>query len=293
MTTAVTRPLVLAAEAWRQRRAGHEQRVDALVGKDLHRRRSGIKHPVAYFLFTYYSYRPGQLRRWHPGAGAVLEGADPSDLGHGYVARARGVTLDVTGVYKRRGAAIARIRQLLEVTASRTPHFGCFGLHEWAMVYGQNPDEVRHRDWPLRLDPAPVLAQNRVRCSHFDAFRFFTPAARPLNLLQPTRESQLANEQPGCLHANMDLYKHSYKLSPLVPSELVADCFELARDIRTLDMRASPYDLTALSYSPVRIETIEGRNEYVQAQRSFAERAAPLRTRLMAECDRLLAASDR
>ncbi len=55
-------------------------------------------------------------------------------------------------------------------------------------------------------------------------------------------------------------------------------------------MRASPYDLTALGYSPVRIETIEGRNEYVQAQRSFAERAAPLRTRLMVECDRLLAA---
>lgn len=42
---------------------------------------------------------------------------------------------------------------------------------------------------------------------------------------------------------NMDLYKWAYKLSPLVPSELVADCFALAREIRTLDMRASPYDL--------------------------------------------------
>ena len=30
----------------------------------------------------------------------------------------------------------------------------------------------------------------------------------------------------------MDLYKWAYKLSPLVPSELVADCFELAREIR-------------------------------------------------------------
>ncbi len=97
----------------------------------------------------------------------------------------------------------------------------------------------------------------------------------------------------------MDLYKHAFRLSPLVPSdgvddaparggELVADCFELARDIRVLDMRASPYDLTELGYSPVRVETAEGKQEYVAAQRSFAERGAPLRGELIAECERLL-----
>lgn len=47
---------------------------------------------------------------------------------------------------------------------------------------------------------------------------------------------------------NRDLYKWAYKLSPLVPSELVADCFALARKIRTLDVRASPYDLADLGY---------------------------------------------
>ena len=56
----------------------------------LHRRRTGVKHPVADFLFTYYSYRPAQLRRWHPGAGVVLADADPSDLGPEYVASAAG-----------------------------------------------------------------------------------------------------------------------------------------------------------------------------------------------------------
>ena len=86
----------------------------------------------------------------------------------------------------------------------------------------------------------------------------------------------------------MDLYKHAYKLSPLVASELVADCFELARQIRTLDMRASPYDLSELGFPPIRVETAEGRHEYAQAQRSFSERAAPLRARLIAECDRVL-----
>jgi len=79
----------------------------------------------------------------------------------------------------------------------------------------------------------------------------------------------------------MDLYKWAYKIVPLIPSELVADCFELARDIRILDMRASPYDLSGLGFEPVRIETPAGRAEYVAAQRSFAERAAALRRRLI------------
>ncbi len=87
----------------------------------------------------------------------------------------------------------------------------------------------------------------------------------------------------------MDLYKHAFRLSPLVASELVADCFELAWDIRELDMRASPYDLADLGYEPVRIETPAGKQEYVAAQRVFAERGAPLRRRLVEECDRLLA----
>ena len=87
----------------------------------------------------------------------------------------------------------------------------------------------------------------------------------------------------------MDLYKHAFRLSPSVGSDLVADCFDLARDIRVLDMRASPYDFTALGYEPVRIETAEGKQEYASAQRRFAERGAPLRNRLIEECDRLLA----
>jgi hypothetical protein len=73
-----------------------------------------------------------------------------------------------------------------------------------------------------------------------------------------------------------------------VPSELVADCFALAWEIRELDMRASPYDLADLGYEPVRIESAEGKVAYVAEQRAFAERAAPLRQRLVDECDRLL-----
>jgi hypothetical protein len=189
-------------------------------------------------------------------------------------------------------ALVASIRRLLVATAGRTPTLGCFGLHEWAMVHGT--DDVRH-DWPLRLGSTAtdrVVESHRIACSHFDAFRFFTDSARPLNTLQPGRDDRAAYEQPGCLHAGMDLYKHAFRLSPLVASELVADCFELAWDIRELDMRASPYDFSELGFEPVPIETAEGKQAYVAAQRAFAERGAPLRQRLIDACDRLLAAAE-
>jgi hypothetical protein len=283
----------LDAAVWRARRSAHETRVRDWIDPHLARRKSRVKHPVEDFMFTYYSYRPTQLRRWHPGAGVELIGADPADLGDGYLATADGATLDTAAAWDRRAESVRWVAALLRATAARPPHLGCFGMHEWAMVYRQDQSEVRHNEWPLRLGPAgtaAVVEATGIRCSHFDAYRFFTERARPLNTLRPTRDTQPALEQPGCLHANMDLYKWAYKLSPLVGTDLVADCFALARDIRVLDMRASPYDLTGLGYPPLRVETVEGRQEYLRAQRSFAERAAPLRTRLIAVCDRLLAA---
>jgi hypothetical protein len=125
-------------------------------------------------------------------------------------------------------------------------------------------------------------------CTHFDAFRFFTPPARPLNRHELTRDAIGAFEQRGCLHANMDLYKWAFKLSPFTPSELVADCFELARDIREVDMRASPYDLRALGFPPIPVETADGRSEYERCQRLFAARAEPLRERILALCNWML-----
>jgi hypothetical protein len=53
-------------------------------------------------------------------------------------------------------------------------------------------------------------------------------------------------------------------------------------------MRASPYDLSALGWAPVAIETPEGKAEYVAAQRAFAARGAALRVRLLDACRELL-----
>ena len=291
-TLALRREAVLDEATWTARRTAHEARVDAWVGPHLERRRRGEKHPVLDFLFTYYSHRPAALRRWHPGYGVAL----PASSGHeelkGY-ARSGDLVAVSDAHLASQEVLLRTLRRLLAATSSRPAQLGCFGMHEWAMVYRLDPADVRHAAHPLRLGgdgTDRVVEQHRIACSHFDAYRFFTDEARPRNTLDPGADDRADFEQPGCLHAGMDLYKHAYRLSPLVPSDLVADCFALARDIRELDMRASPYDLSGLGYPPVRVETAEGKQEYAAAQRAFAERGAPLRRRLLDECDLLLTA---
>ena len=79
-------------------------------------------------------------------------------------------------------------------------------------------------------------------------------------------------------------------LSPAIPRVLTTDCFDLARAVRELDMRAAPYDLRPLGYEPVEIETPDGKAAYVEAQRDFAARGNVLRRRLIEACDTLLPA---
>ncbi len=290
---------VLDASEWRPLAEAHAARVDAFVAPHLARRAEQVKHPVHDFLFTYYSQRPAQLRRWHPGFGVGLEdaadyaglkGYASSSVGEGAQQPSPHPVTVAPGYVLAQRPLLTRLHALLSATAARAPQLGCFGLHEWAMVHRAAESGTRH-DWPLRLGQEgtdSVVESHRIGCSHFDAFRFFTPSARALNTLRPSADDRPDFEQPGCLHAGMDLYKHAFRLTPMIGSDLVADCFELARDIRVLDMRAAPYDLADLGFEPVRIETAQGKAAYVEAQRTFAERAAPLRARLIAECERLL-----
>ncbi|MFV0415605.1 MAG: 3-methyladenine DNA glycosylase [Chthoniobacterales bacterium] len=280
----------LSQSEWLMRQAAHKERVRPWVEPRLQRMSLGERHPVDDFLFEYYSYRPSQLMRWHPGIGVSLERGKEFLLFKEYSVTAEGdVAVDPSKLSPSRIKGLRWSKNLLERMLERPPAFGCFGLHEWAMVY--RTKEIRHASWPLRPEPdtiAAVLDDFGANCSHFDAFRFFTPAARPLNRLQPTHENRLDFEQSGCLHANMDLYKWAMKLQPFAPSELVADCFELAREIRLFDMRASPYDLRSLGIDPVCIETSEGRQEYESAQREFTRRATPLRQKIITLCEKLL-----
>jgi len=281
---------LLAEDAWRGRAAAHRARVETFTGPHLERARRGVAHPVWDFLFTYYSLRPRQLRVWHPGYGTALAGPAGAEYldRAGYEATPDGVTVSADFL-RSRLATVGFVADLLRATEERSPQFGCFGMHEWAMVY--RTDAVRHGAVPLRLGGAgtdAVVESMPLRCTHFDAYRFFTAAAAPRNRGVPTRAGQRDWEQPGCLHANMDLYKWCFKLGPLVDSELLVDCLQLAAEARELDMRASPYDLTDLGFEPITVEEPAGRAEYVRRQGVIAERAAPLRRALLAWCERLL-----
>ena len=292
-------PTVLTEDEWAVRQAAHEARVRPFTEGFLARRSAGRKHPVEDFLFTYYSQKPGQLMRWHPGAGVVLTGAaagerrdwkfyrtlsEPELAAAGLDDGMTAVTVDLPAFAAARGEIAAFTSMLLSRTAARKPTLGCFGMHEWAMAYRSDTNGIRHEYLQLRLGAQgtdELVERSKIRCTHFDAFRFYAPQATPLNELQPTRENQPDLEQPGCLHANMDLYKWAYKLVPLLPSDLVMDCFELSWRIRTMDMRASPYDLQDWGYSPIPVETPAGRSEYAAAQRQFSEESQQLRARIL------------
>lgn len=279
------------ASTWREAQAAHHARVDAASAGHLERRRTGASHPVEDFLWVYYRFRPGQLRRWHPGPGLALAGAGDSEQAtwRHYRVQDGLVSLDTDAFVAARGDAVRYVIELLEATASRRANLGCFGLHEWAMVYA---DPHKRHPWPLRLGAEgtdEVVRSRPLRCTHYDAYRFFTPAAAPRNAHRPTLELRPALEQPGCIHAGMDCYKWAFTLAPAIPSELTMDCFDHARRAREIDMRASPYDLRDLGFEPIPIETPAGRAEYVVEQQALADAAAGLRARLVAACRSVLA----
>lgn len=234
------------------------------------------------FLFDYYPYSPGRLGTWHPGLGVRLKGDwEPSSNAHAYTHH--GTTWGVDPLTVDR-ARLALALSILKGTNGRAAQHSCFGMHEWAMVYRTSPQDVRHESESLRLSPTEiteVVDSVGLRCTHIDAFRFFTAEAKPLNEHTPMRAGQAHDEQPGCIHANMDLYKYAMWFQPYIPGNLVVDCFELSVYAREIDMRASPYDLEHLGYSPIAVETIDGRREYAFAQRDIAAKAASLRQRLI------------
>ncbi len=304
---------VLAEDQWLRRARAHAERVGRFAEPFVARRNARKKHPVEDFLFTYYTHKPGQLGRWHPGVEVALVGdaaqerlgwkhyrtlTEPERAAAGLPAddapgASAAVVLDLPAYAAEREETIRFSGVILRGTAARPAQFGCFGLHEWAMAYRSEKFGIRHEYLPLRLGAEGtdrVVEEHRIRCTHFDAFRFYSPDAAPLNELQPTRATQRDLEQPGCLHANMDLYKWAYKLGPAIPGELLMDCFELAWRIRTMDMQASPYDLSDWEFEPIAIETPAGKAEYVEAQRAFAAEAAVLRERLIAAMGPLEAA---
>jgi DTW domain-containing protein YfiP len=276
---------------WRARAQAHQERVEGQLGPFLRNRAAGVLDPIRDFLFEYYAFRPAKLRRWDPGHAVLMEDAGAFLERKFYFTLDDGsVMLDPEKFPAKRIKGLKFVISLLEGSESRPPHFACNGMHEWAMCFEAGED-VRHPYVPLRVSPAALdtfVRSHPITCTHYDAFRFFTPPARPLNQLSPTAQTMVDNEQPGCLHTNMDLYRWAHKLHPWLGSDLIMDTFMIALEARTMDMRASPYDMSEYGFEPIRIETPQGQREYRRLQSRLAVKAAPVRRRLLLACRRLL-----
>lgn len=283
---------ILASETWQRMAENHFTEARLFTAESRKRRDRGEAHPVEDFLFDYYPYPVSLIEHWHPGLGVALEVTDPELLPERFKAKRYRVEKnlcfpDPGKLSEKEVARLTWIKELLEATQRHSPNFSCHGLHEWAMVY--RAEEIRHSSLaPLRLAQGEIdalLESRAITCTHHDAFRFFAKQALSLNRIQPTIDTRHENEQPGCVHANMDLYKWAAKSMPWIGSALLLETFRLANELRDLDMRASPYDLSKWGIAPVKIETAEGRREYEIEQRRLAALAFFLRKKLIARLD--------
>ena len=283
----------LPHQEWTARREAHFAKAQLHTAPTRKRLSRGEPHPVYDFLVRYYRLSLGRLETWQPSweMTLALPPDEPSPFPEKHY-RVDGETLSLNPyvLSEKEQKRLKHIAHLLRCTQSRPANFACHGLHEWAMVY--RGAEIRHRETvPLRLSQNEINALVESRplcCTHFDAFRFFSPEAQPLNKTQPDLWSREENEQPGCIHANMDLYKWAYKSMPWVGSDLLWECFLFALKAREIDMRASPYDLSSYEYNAIPVETPEGRKEYEEEQRALTETAKPLRQELIESLDNLL-----
>lgn len=130
------------------------------------------QHPIYNFLHTYYRYSTKNIKKYSPGLGILMEdvaadneylnqkflqtsaagtnsfllimdlftkGLQPPnfflricDLGLGsFYQLPRGLSPDSAFGW----ITLSNIRNILHSTSKRQPFFGCFGLHEWAMLY--------------------------------------------------------------------------------------------------------------------------------------------------------------
>ena len=206
-TTAPSPTVVLDADVWRAREQAHAERADALTAGHRDRAARGERHPIEDFLFTYYSYSPAccgagtrapasnwRMPRTRPApSGAGMQPARRPRLAHRRPRRHRA----------REGAVARRRRADPAATRGAPGAFGCFGLHEWAMVYRQA--EHRH-PVPLRLgqvgDRRP--SSRRTSCAARTSTR--SASSRPrrrraTDSRRPARRSPSSSSPAACTPA--------------------------------------------------------------------------------------------
>jgi len=325
----------LNEETWREKVWAHRKRVYELLSPGFlrgeERKESSDRgdsavefaaldphNPIYNFLLEYYNVRgrkgTKRLARWSPGFNVFLENASEEDVEEALLcSKGTFVTHEEMGkrglVYSlqelRSADELATYnwyKSILASTAANAPVLNCYGLHEWAMQYqpeGEpDPPSRSYQKLKLRVSQQVIndaVEQNVVCCTHFDALRFFAPAAKKLNKHDPSflsRENQLLLENPACLHSSMDLLKIAIKLSPFGEAETLADALEVSIMSRTLDVAASPYDARDYGLSPIMIETAEGKSVYKAQQIKLMKPAASVRESLLNQYETFLKSFD-
>lgn len=94
----------------------------------------------------------------------------------------------------------------------------------------------------------------------------------------------------------MDLFKIAWRLQPFISPTILAEALTAALQARTLDVEASPYDVSAyfgldwnnetvpigtVQLGAVKIETEEGRKEYQRRQLQIMKRGEVVRAKLL------------
>mmetsp|Transcript_37708 Transcript_37708/g.120994 ORF Transcript_37708/g.120994 Transcript_37708/m.120994 type:complete len:350 (+) Transcript_37708:1658-2707(+) len=308
--TRVVLSLTMPLGEWRGRAKRHRERVVELLGCEPEEAAKRRTDPKLNFIFQYYyGFKAKHLLHWSPGLGVDLEpGTDDDErlLAKRTFWRRSGsdgrLTLDPC-YYRLKPSHVEALRSTRAILrATNREVWNCYGLHEWAMLYRSAPKKQDHLE--LRVSQKTiddvVEAPGALRCTHFDAFRFFDDAAKPLNLHRDLgRDRQPFKEQRACVHYNMDLFKYALRLMPFIEAELLADALSVALQARTLDLRASPYDVRAWAdpseggaMDPVPVETPAGRKLYTDLQADIVTQADPVRRRLASACDAILASID-
>jgi hypothetical protein len=221
-------------EEWLQTAKFERNRVNSLLIPGEYQDRN---HPIYNFIFVYFFFNRKILFQYSPGIDVEIESNhDPKELVTINLApelqpvSSHRDNLAVTSIEKKLSKKfLQRTLHILKSIQSKTPSFWCFGLHEWAMQYHSTQQTLTlpqknssFQSLPLRvtqeqieslINPIRHEAQSsvpRLRCTHYDAIRFFTPSSAPLNVVSPspTRSTVDQYDQPGCIHVNMDLFKY-------------------------------------------------------------------------------------
>ena len=238
---------------------------------------------------------PAQLRRWHPGAGV---GARRS----GRLAARRLALLRRRrgrrrrrrrGLLAARGDTLRFVRELLVAHGRRGRHgFGCFGLHEWAMVYRLDPADVRHAGWPLRLGAAgtdAVVEAHQIALLALRRLPLLHPRRRAAQRAarRPVRASRRSSSRAACT-PGWTSTSGRYKLGPAGPERAGRGLLRAGpRHPRRSTCGPRPTTCASSATSRCASRPPRARPQYAAAQRGFSARGQALRARLVDAIDRI------